>query len=111
MLLTADEHCIGRLVEDARFKIESNAVSANHCKIYRRRLNADDSSEHTVFLKDTRFVHCSSKVLSVFFFFLTYQKKKKKRFYPFFSSTIFLSVPSLLQHKWDISQLGEVEEE
>ncbi|XP_059458195.1 uncharacterized protein LOC132187779 isoform X2 [Corylus avellana] len=53
MLLTADEHCIGRLVEDTRFQIESNAVSANHCKIYRRRLNADYSSEHTVFLKDT----------------------------------------------------------
>lgn len=93
MLLTADEHCIGRLVEDTRFQIESNAVSANHCKIYRRRLSADDSLEHTVFLKDSRFVHCSSKALS------------------FFASTIFLSVPSLLQHKWDISQLGEVEEE
>lgn len=54
MLLTADEHCIGRLVEDTRFQIESIAVSAYHCKIYRRRLGADDS-EYTVFLKDTRF--------------------------------------------------------
>ncbi|XP_042951360.1 uncharacterized protein LOC122286556 isoform X1 [Carya illinoinensis] len=52
MLLTADEHCIGRLVEDTRFQIESIAVSAYHCKIYRRRLGADDS-EYTVFLKDT----------------------------------------------------------
>ncbi|XP_030929832.1 myosin-6 isoform X1 [Quercus lobata] len=57
MLLTADEHCIGRLVEDTRFQIESNAVSANHCKIYRRKLalssaTADDS-DYSVFLKDT----------------------------------------------------------
>jgi hypothetical protein len=69
MLLTADEHCIGRLVGDTRFQIESNAVSANHCKIYRRRLSADDSSEHTVFLKDTRFVHCSSKAFILFLFY------------------------------------------
>ena len=60
MLLTADEHCIGRLVEDTRFQIESNAVSANHCKIYRRKLalssaTADDS-DYSVFLKDTRFI-------------------------------------------------------
>ena len=59
MLLTADEHCIGRLVEDTRFQIESNAVSANHCKIYRRKLalasaTADDS-DYSGFLKDTRF--------------------------------------------------------
>ncbi|XP_031269676.1 myosin heavy chain, non-muscle isoform X2 [Pistacia vera] len=58
MLLTVDEHCIGRLVEDTRFQIESNAVSANHCKIYRKRVATEDV-EHlcngyvTVFLKDT----------------------------------------------------------
>lgn len=52
MLLTADEHCIGRFVDDTRFQIESTAISANHCKIYRRRLNADEL-EYSVFLKDT----------------------------------------------------------
>ncbi|KAL5863652.1 hypothetical protein ACOSQ3_001166 [Xanthoceras sorbifolium] len=58
MILTADEHCIGRLVEDTRFQIESNAVSANHCKIYRKRIDTEDvdhsSNIYTsVFLKDT----------------------------------------------------------
>jgi hypothetical protein len=53
MLLTADEHCIGRIVENTRFQIESNAVSANHCKIYRRRLAPADDSDYSVFLKDT----------------------------------------------------------
>ncbi|XP_044493067.1 uncharacterized protein LOC123216641 isoform X3 [Mangifera indica] len=58
MLLTADEHCIGRLVEDTRFQIESNAVSANHCKIYRKRVATEavedlSNGYTTVFLKDT----------------------------------------------------------
>ena len=59
MLLTSDEHCIGRLVDDMRFQIDSSAVSANHCKIYWKKVAAEDA-EHpstsctTVFLKDTR---------------------------------------------------------
>ncbi|XP_042478044.1 uncharacterized protein LOC122059374 isoform X2 [Macadamia integrifolia] len=57
ILLTADEHCIGRLVEDKRFQIESKAVSGNHCRIYRRRIITEDveqpSSLCTVFLKDS----------------------------------------------------------
>ncbi|KAF2298191.1 hypothetical protein GH714_018452 [Hevea brasiliensis] len=58
MLLTGDEHCIGRLVEDVRFQIESTAVSGKHCKIYRKNLTVEDvehpSNFHTsVFLKDT----------------------------------------------------------
>ncbi|GFY94264.1 FASCICLIN-like arabinogalactan-protein 10 [Actinidia rufa] len=59
MLLTSsDEHCIGRLVDDARFQIDSSAVSANHCKIYWKKVATEDA-EHpstscmTVFLKDT----------------------------------------------------------
>ncbi|XP_072090628.1 uncharacterized protein [Arachis hypogaea] len=35
ILLTANEHCIGRLVDDVRFQIDSNNISANHCTIYR----------------------------------------------------------------------------
>ncbi|XP_059651529.1 uncharacterized protein LOC132299092 isoform X2 [Cornus florida] len=58
MLLTSDEHCIGRLVDDTRFQIISTAVSGNHCKIYRRRVGAEDVENSsnlykTVFLKDT----------------------------------------------------------
>ncbi|KAK2650521.1 hypothetical protein Ddye_018010 [Dipteronia dyeriana] len=58
MILTADEHCIGRLVEDTRFQIESNAVSASHCKIYRKRIDTGDVDHSSncftsVFLKDT----------------------------------------------------------
>ncbi|KAJ8756339.1 hypothetical protein K2173_025151 [Erythroxylum novogranatense] len=50
MLLTEDEHCIGRLVEDIRFQVESTAVSATHCKIFRRTHGEDHPS---AFLKDT----------------------------------------------------------
>ncbi|KAL4306220.1 hypothetical protein AHAS_Ahas16G0156500 [Arachis hypogaea] len=42
------------LVEDVRFQIDSNPVTANHCKIYRMRIineNMEDSM--SVFLKDT----------------------------------------------------------
>ena len=56
ILLTSDEHCIGRLV-DMRFQIESNAVSANHCRIYRKRGAAEDAenpSTFSTFLQDTR---------------------------------------------------------
>ncbi|KAH9733020.1 FHA domain-containing protein [Citrus sinensis] len=58
ILLTADEHCIGRLVDDAHFQIDSNAVSANHCKIYRKKFASGDldhspSGCSSVCLKDT----------------------------------------------------------
>ncbi|CAH9145809.1 unnamed protein product [Cuscuta epithymum] len=54
ILLTSREHCIGRLVGDARFQVLSPAVSATHCKIYRKTV-ANEDSEHgtSVFLKDT----------------------------------------------------------
>ncbi|KAL0425875.1 UNVERIFIED_CONTAM: hypothetical protein Sradi_1122300 [Sesamum radiatum] len=57
MLLTSDEHRIGRLVDDARFQIIAPAVSAHHCKIYRKRVVTEDtenpSDNYSVFLKDT----------------------------------------------------------
>ncbi|WRX10173.1 Forkhead-associated (FHA) domain - like 4 [Theobroma cacao] len=57
MLLTADEHSIGRLVEDVSFRIESISVSAEHCKIYRKRVTNEDTEQSSnsypsVFLKD-----------------------------------------------------------
>ncbi|GFY92436.1 SMAD/FHA domain-containing protein [Actinidia rufa] len=58
MLLTSDEHCIGRLVDDTRFQIDARAVSANHCKIYRKKVATEDA-EHpstsctAVYFKDT----------------------------------------------------------
>ncbi|KAK3036116.1 hypothetical protein RJ639_031697, partial [Escallonia herrerae] len=58
MLMTSDEHCIGRLVEDTLFQILSNQISAKHCKIYRKRIATEDV-EHssrfytTSFLRDT----------------------------------------------------------
>lgn len=58
MILTSDEHRIGRLVDDARFQILSNQISAQHCKIYRKRVSTEDV-EHSskfctsIFLKDT----------------------------------------------------------
>ncbi|XP_062090537.1 uncharacterized protein LOC133796865 isoform X2 [Humulus lupulus] len=58
MILTADEHCIGRLVDDTRFQIDSNAVSAKHCKIYRKKFGIEEDKQTSVcktavFLKDT----------------------------------------------------------
>ncbi|KAJ6679515.1 SMAD/FHA DOMAIN-CONTAINING PROTEIN [Salix purpurea] len=52
IVLTGEEHCIGRLVEDTRFQVEANAVSGNHCKIFRKNAVAELSAA-TVFLKDT----------------------------------------------------------
>ncbi|KAL7121176.1 hypothetical protein ACP275_02G167000 [Erythranthe tilingii] len=58
LLLTSDEHCIGRLVDDARFQIISPAVSAHHCKIFRKRTTGEDTEHQSdncssVFLKDS----------------------------------------------------------
>ncbi|KAL9263268.1 hypothetical protein AKJ16_DCAP19225, partial [Drosera capensis] len=58
MLLSANEHSIGRTVEDTRFQIESNAVSQRHCKIFRRRVVNDgdkvrSGSNDSVYLIDT----------------------------------------------------------
>ncbi|KAI4354907.1 hypothetical protein L6164_003732 [Bauhinia variegata] len=54
ILLTADEHCIGRVVEDEKFQIDSNAVSAKHCRIYRVKVTDENMQSTTsIFLKDT----------------------------------------------------------
>ncbi|CAL9093066.1 unnamed protein product [Musa textilis] len=58
ILLSGDEHCMGRCVEDTRFQISVIAVSANHCKIFRDRVAAADAKLDPtalvpVFLKDT----------------------------------------------------------
>ncbi|KAI4318716.1 hypothetical protein MLD38_032389 [Melastoma candidum] len=57
LLLTKDEHTIGRVVADMRFRIDSATVSGNHCKIYRKRTateTADEASEghSAVFIRD-----------------------------------------------------------
>lgn len=59
MILTSDEHCFGRTVEDTRFQILSNQVSAQHCKIYRKKIASEDAEDPSkfctyIFLKDTR---------------------------------------------------------
>ncbi|KAI3428992.1 FHA domain-containing protein [Psidium guajava] len=57
MLLTADEHKIGRMVVDSQFRIDSLAVSGNHCIMYKKTIAADaletSKSQISVFLKDT----------------------------------------------------------
>ncbi|KAL3381204.1 hypothetical protein AABB24_001372 [Solanum stoloniferum] len=58
MLLTSEEHCIGRMVDNTRFQILSPAVSAHHCKIYRKKVVSEDVENPTncctaVFLKDS----------------------------------------------------------
>ncbi|XP_077235579.1 SMAD/FHA domain-containing protein isoform X2 [Tasmannia lanceolata] len=57
ILLNGDEHCLGRLAEGAHYRIEAPAVSAKHCKIYKKTLADEDmdqtSNIATVFLKDT----------------------------------------------------------
>ncbi|PIA49908.1 hypothetical protein AQUCO_01300561v1 [Aquilegia coerulea] len=58
ILLSGDEHCIGRLVEDKRFRIESTAVSGKHCKIYKKKSASQDVEQSpglstSVYLMDT----------------------------------------------------------
>ncbi|XP_021748143.1 putative protein tag-278 isoform X1 [Chenopodium quinoa] len=58
ILLTANEHCIGRVVDDVRFQIDSNAVSQRHCAISRKRVPKEDVENpsgfcNAAFLKDT----------------------------------------------------------
>ncbi|XP_022633065.1 uncharacterized protein LOC106752963 isoform X2 [Vigna radiata var. radiata] len=54
IMLSADEHCFGRLVEDVRFQIDSNSVSANHCRIYRMKVTNENMENATsILLKDT----------------------------------------------------------
>lgn len=58
MLLNSDEHLIGRSVSDTRFQIFSNQISQHHCKIYRKKVAAEDadgqSRLHSCgFLRDT----------------------------------------------------------
>ncbi|KAL1223614.1 hypothetical protein V5N11_019350 [Cardamine amara subsp. amara] len=52
ILLTSDEHCIGRLPCHASYQIESTAVSGNHCKIYRKQITGGDGCGASVFLDD-----------------------------------------------------------
>eukprot|EP00268_Persea_americana_P033854 TRINITY_DN3347_c0_g1_i3.p1 TRINITY_DN3347_c0_g1~~TRINITY_DN3347_c0_g1_i3.p1 ORF type:complete len:899 (-),score=261.60 TRINITY_DN3347_c0_g1_i3:246-2942(-) len=55
ILLNADEHCFGRVVDDPCFQIEGTAVSANHCKIYRKKIEDAELTSTSIcfFLKDT----------------------------------------------------------
>ncbi|KAJ3682072.1 hypothetical protein LUZ60_014645 [Juncus effusus] len=46
MILTLNEHKIGRCVQDSKFKIAAIAISATHCRIYR------DISSNQVYIKD-----------------------------------------------------------
>ncbi|KAM7261242.1 hypothetical protein ACFE04_026717 [Oxalis oulophora] len=52
MFLVAEEHVIGRLVNNSSFRIEAAAISGNHCKIFRKRSGADEG-DVSVFLKDS----------------------------------------------------------
>lgn len=58
MLLTSNEHCIGRLVDDAHFQIISPAVSASHCKIYQKKIATGVTEQQlancSAFVKDSR---------------------------------------------------------
>ncbi|XP_048132030.1 myosin heavy chain, striated muscle-like isoform X5 [Rhodamnia argentea] len=57
MLLTADAHKIGRMVVDSQFRIDSLAVSGNHCIMYKKTIATDAletyKGQTSVFLKDT----------------------------------------------------------
>ncbi|XP_042009188.1 myosin heavy chain, non-muscle-like [Salvia splendens] len=57
MLLTSNEHCIGRVVDDARFQIIAPAVSASHCKMYRKKIATGVTEQQlancSAFLKDS----------------------------------------------------------
>ncbi|KAL1828529.1 hypothetical protein DCAR_0207763 [Daucus carota subsp. sativus] len=57
MILTSDEHQIGRVVEDRHFIILSTQISAQHCKIYRKKIAGEDAENPSklctsIFVKD-----------------------------------------------------------
>ncbi|CAH2057867.1 unnamed protein product [Thlaspi arvense] len=69
ILLTSDEHRLGRLPCHASYQIESTAISGNHCKIYRKQITGvDGASDVSVFVEDT----------STNGTFLNWEKLKKK---------------------------------
>jgi hypothetical protein len=53
ILLTSDEHCLGRLPCHASYQVESNAISGNHCKVFRKPVTGGDGDDVTVFMVDT----------------------------------------------------------
>ncbi|XP_010506489.1 PREDICTED: intracellular protein transport protein USO1-like isoform X2 [Camelina sativa] len=56
ILLSSDEHCLGRLPCHASYQVESTAISGNHCKIYRKPVtggDGDNTSSSDVFVEDT----------------------------------------------------------
>ncbi|KAJ8447361.1 hypothetical protein Cgig2_013138 [Carnegiea gigantea] len=58
ILLTADEHYVGRVVDDVRFQIDSSAVSQRHCEIFRKEVPKEDLESPSgfcngTFIKDT----------------------------------------------------------
>uniref|UniRef100_A0A804RBV0 SMAD/FHA domain-containing family protein n=1 Tax=Zea mays TaxID=4577 RepID=A0A804RBV0_MAIZE len=63
ILLSADEHCLGRSVEE-RFRIFAQQISGMHCKIYRDTVLGELNRHEPVpvFLKDTRLKKNSSPV-------------------------------------------------
>lgn len=98
IVLTADEHCFGRCVEDSSYRIDSVSISAKHCTISREKAvdgQLDPKMPVPVFIKDTRFV-CTgvvcmsyvSVILCTFFIF----------FSPPFSLLIFSSFAAPMEH-------------
>ncbi|XP_006649314.1 myosin-11 isoform X2 [Oryza brachyantha] len=55
ILLSADEHYLGRIVQEASFRISCPQISAKHCKIYRDTVLGELNRNEPVpvFLKDT----------------------------------------------------------
>lgn len=55
ILLSADEHYLGRIIKDPRFKISALSISGRHCKIYRDTVLGELNRNEPVpvFLKDT----------------------------------------------------------
>lgn len=89
ILLSGDEHSLGRCVEDPRYQISTMAISGSHCKIFRDKVavgdaEVDPNTSVPVFLKDTRLENMINKgfklivmllfvlfpMLLLFFFFL-----------------------------------------
>lgn len=66
ILLSADEHILGRTVENPRFRISAVSVSGNHCKIYKDTVIGELQRDEPVpvYLKDSRFLFLLDLALS-----------------------------------------------
>lgn len=105
ILLNADEHCFGRVAEDPCFQIEGTSISANHCKIYRKKAEDAEltSTSISFFLKDTRLSITYKLIIRSFLNFLFIIWFDDCHWVVRYDCLRVFGLLSFLQHQWHFS--------